>query len=135
MRIGTILGGIGITGLTLFGINTNHKEEKERISHLKNGDDIALTLRLENKLDSLRNSNKVSTIKIIEKKHILEKVVETQEAEIKDLIIENKEISKEVKDLKKNLNSIKPDTIVIRDTIRIKESKNFWGRVKKDTLK
>lgn len=134
MRIGTILGGIGITGLTLFGINTNHKEEKERISHLKNGDDIALTLRLENKLDSLRNSNKVSTIKIIEKKHILEKVVETQEAEIKDLVIENKEISKEVKDLKKNLNSIKPDTIVIRDTIRIKESKNFWGRVKKDTI-
>lgn len=134
MRIGTILGGIGITGLTLFGINTNHKEEKERISHLKNGDDIALTLRLENKLDSLRNSNKVSTINIIEKKHILEKVVETQEAEIKDLVIENKEISKEVKDLKKNLNSIKPDTIVIRDTIRIKESKNFWGRVKKDTI-
>lgn len=134
MRIGTILGGIGITGLTLFGININHKEEKERISHLKNGDDIALTLRLENKLDSLRNSNKVSTINIIEKKHILEKVVETQEAEIKDLVIENKEISKEVKDLKKNLNSIKPDTIVIRDTIRIKESKNFWGRVKKDTI-
>ena len=134
MRIGTILGGVGITGLTLFGINTNHKEEKERISHLENGDDIALTLRLENKLDSLRNSNKVSTIKIIEKKHILEKVVETQEAEIKDLVIENKEISKEVKDLKKNLNSIKPDTIVIRDTIRIKESKNFWGKVKKDTI-
>lgn len=134
MRIGTILGGIGITGLTLFGINENHKEEKERISHLENGDDIALTLRLENKLDSLRNSNKVSTINIIEKKHILEKVVETQEAEIKDLVIENKEISKEVKDLKKNLNSIKPDTIVIRDTIRIKESKNFWGRVKKDTI-
>ena len=134
MRIGTILGGVVITGLTLFGINTNHKEEKERISHLENGDDIALTLRLENKLDSLRNSNKVSTIKIIEKKHILEKVVETQEAEIKDLVIENKEISKEVKDLKKNLNSIKPDTIVIRDTIRIKESKNFWGKVKKDTI-
>ena len=134
MRIGTILGGIGITGLTLFGINENHKEEKERISHLENGDDIGLTLRLENKLDSLRNSNKVSTINIIEKKHILEKVVETQEAEIKDLVIENKEISKEVKDLKKNLNSIKPDTIVIRDTIRIKESKNFWGRVKKDTI-
>ena len=134
MRIGTILGGIGITGLTLFGINENHKEEKERISHLETGDDIALTLRLENKLDSLRNSNKNTTINIIEKKHVLEKVVETQEAEIKDLVIENKEISKEVKDLKKNLNSIKPDTIVIRDTIRIKESKNFWGRVKKDTI-
>lgn len=134
MRIGVILGGVGITGLTLFGINENHKEEKERISHLENGDSIALTLKLEDKLNSLRENNRNTTTNIIEKKHVLEKVVETQEAEIKDLIIENNEISKEVKKLKDNLDFVKPDTIIIRDTIRIKESKNFWGKVKKDTL-
>lgn len=99
MRIGVILGGVGITGLTLFGINENHKEEKERISHLENGDSIALTLKLEDKLNSLRENNRNTTTNIIEKKHVLEKVVETQEAEIKDLIIENNEISKEVKKL------------------------------------
>ena len=134
MRINAILSIVIITGLTFFGINKNDKKDKNKVTHLNNTNDTNLTVRLQNKLDSLRNSNKNSTIHILEKKHVLEKVVENQKSEIKSLVVENKEISKEVKSLKKDLNSIKPDTIIIRDTIRIKESKSFWGRIKRDTL-
>ncbi len=37
----------------------------------------------------------------------------------------------EIKDLKNNLR----DTIYIHDTIQVKEKKNFWGKVKTDTIK
>jgi hypothetical protein len=46
-------------------------------------------------------------------------------------------LKSEVKDLKSEISEMKVrvDTIIIRDTIIIKEKKSFWGKTKVDTTK
>lgn len=141
MRVGliTIIGGLGITSVTLLGVDSKHKREIERLSHLDVGDS-EITELMRERLDSLRNDNKYATIHIVEKKQELEEVVSYQQEEIKGLEQENKNVSDEVKTLKKELKQlenapVQTDTLVLRDTLYIKETKNFWGKSKLDTIR
>lgn len=141
MRVGlsTVIGGLGITSVTLLGVDSKHKQEIERLSHLDVGDS-EITELMRERLDSLRNDNKYATIHIVEKKQELEEVVSYQQEEIKGLEQENKNVSDEVKTLKKELKQlenapVQTDTLVLRDTLYIKETKNFWGKSKLDTIR
>jgi peptidoglycan hydrolase CwlO-like protein len=63
------------------------------------------------------------------------KVEEKQEKLVSETIGKITSLKEEVKDLKTEINEIKVriDTIYIRDTVFVKETKNFWGKTKMDT--
>jgi hypothetical protein len=61
------------------------------------------------------------------------KAKEKQEKLVSETIGKIVNLKKEVKDLKTEMKEIKTDTVFIRDTVYVKETKNFWGKTKMDT--
>jgi peptidoglycan hydrolase CwlO-like protein len=63
------------------------------------------------------------------------KAKEKQEKLVSETIGKIVTLKKEIKDLKTEMKEIKPkiDTVFIRDTVYVKETKNFWGKTKMDT--
>jgi hypothetical protein len=83
-----------------------------------------------NNLISKIEENNVKSIKIQKKaakkeKQLVSKAVST----IVAMKGEISELKSEISEMK-----VKVDTIYIHDTVLIKEKKNFWGKVKKDTI-
>jgi hypothetical protein len=68
-------------------------------------------------------------------KEVNKKAKEKEDKLVSQAIIKIVTLKEEVKDLKSEISEIKVriDTIYIRDTVYVKEIKNFWGKTKTDT--
>lgn len=78
-------------------------------------------------LDSLKKTNKEEFIKTIKDKDSLF-------IEVVDVKFDLKNTTEKLNETKELLEE-KPKEIIIKDTIFIKEKKNFWGSIKTDTIK
>ena len=88
-------------------------------------DDIEFNNLLNKVEENNQNFIKVHHKAVKKEKQILKKVTSTIVA-----------MKSEINNLKTEISGmkIKVDTIYIHDTVLIKEKKNFWGKVKKDTI-
>lgn len=123
------VGCVAIAGF--IGFSQESKKMTGVTSHII---EDSISVRLKETLDSLRNDNINFVDHIVQKNEVLDSVVKEQSEEIVSLEKDVKIKSGQIKKLKTDLDNIQSDTIIIRDTITIKESRNFWGRTKRDTI-
>jgi len=102
-------------------IGCSVKKEKENLDEQKDSEFKELIL------GATENQNNFQEID--------KKAKEKQEKLVSETIGKIVTLKEEVKDLKSEISEIKVriDTIYIRDTVYVKETKNFWGKTKTDT--
>ena len=64
---------------------------------------------------------------------VLENATKKEKQLVTNAVATITKMQNDINELKSLITIIKIDTIYIHDTIQIKEKKNFWGKVKKDT--
>ena len=85
--------------------------------------------------DTLQAENLRRVQETVEEVKVLDSINTRQVEQIDILKDENKDFRKELKSLQFEISKKKVDTVVVHDTVVIKEKRNFWGRTKTDTLK
>jgi len=113
----------------IFGVIKNEPEkitktETKKIDYCQND---SLCYYADIYLDSLKKTNKEEFIETIKDKNSLY-------VEVVDAKFHLKNTTEKLNNTKKLLLE-KPKEIIIKDTIFIKEKKNFWGSIKTDTIK
>lgn len=122
------------TGLfMLFGFFSSKKPVKDDLIKEALSDSISVQLIEAN--DTLQAENLRRVQETVEEVKVLDSINTRQVEQIDMLKDENKDFRKELKSLQSEISKKKVDTVVVHDTVVIKEKRNFWGRTKTDTLK
>lgn len=122
------------TGLfMLFGFFSSKKPVKDDLIEEALSDSISIQLVEAN--DTLQAENLRRVQETVEEVKVLDSINTRQVEQIDILKDENKDFRKELKSLQFEISKKKVDTVVVHDTVVIKEKRNFWGRTKTDTLK